>query len=39
MKWVEHAPSKLVGWVRFQVRSYQRIEKRYLRPVEPRARY
>jgi len=33
----EHAPPKLLGWIRFPDGSY-RLVKRYLRPVQPRAR-
>jgi len=36
-KLVEHAPPNLVGGVRFQIWPYRKLEKRYLRPVQPRA--
>jgi len=35
---VEHAPPKLVGWVRFPTGSYRRLQKRYLRLVQPARR-
>jgi len=35
---VDHALPKLVGWVQFLVGSYRRLEKRYMLPVQPRAR-
>jgi len=35
--WFKHAP-KLVDWIRFPVGSHRRLEKRYLQPVNPRAR-
>jgi len=35
---VEHPAPKLIGWVRFPSESCRRREKRYLRPVQPRAR-
>ena len=36
---VEHTPPMLMGWVWFLVRSYQRLEKWYLRPVQPHSQH
>jgi len=36
---VDHAPPQLIGWIRFPVDSHRRLEKRYLWPVQPRARH
>jgi len=36
---IEHVAPNLVGWIQIPVEPYQRLEKRYLQPIQLCARY